>query len=560
MEAANGNSDGIHKAASKGSTTCCGGGLMKVFRSTPKTNDELLAGRWNGVRGTRLAGHVAIVTGAGSQGPGWGTGKAIAVAMAREGASVGLVDLNPTAAAETAAIIRGEGGRCALLPKCDVSKVEEVEAMVSACEKELGSISILVNNVGLVCPGDCTSVPLEKWEMVNNVNLLGPFNAIKACIPRFLASGRGGNIINIGSISAIRVLRAEVTYASTKGALNSLTLSVAREFARNGIRCNCVLPGIIETPLVHNMVAGPDSKRTLSARDQMSPTGKMGDAWDIAYAAVYLASSEARYANGLIMPVDGAYTQQILPHQAGAQVVMPSAPAAQAVVGSRRFEGKVAVVFGANTEYGRAVVNNFNENGARVFNIDHGQDADMSSSMINFEHIKWLVDKCKNRYNRVDYLVTCPFDNGNAGGEFAGGVEATSSEEFAARYRRDATGVLCAMRAVVPIMLEQSCGSIVNISSISSVRYVRPDVVGAAAFGSVNTQTIQAAAEFALKGIRCNAVIPFAMEDLGAKDGLASDAAKAALHLCSEESRYTSGQLLYVDLSASYRVTVNTNC
>lgn len=181
----------------------------------------------------------------------------------------------------------------------------------------------------------------------------------------------------------------------------------------------------------------------------------------------------------------------------------------------------------------------------------------MSSSMLNFEHMKSLVDKCKGTYSRVDYLVTCPFED-EAAGSPSGGVEGTSSEEFAARFRRDATGVLLAMRAVVPVMLEQACGSIVNISSISSVRYVRPDVAGAAAFGSVNTQTIQAAAEFAPKGIRCNAVIPFAMEDLGAKDGLASDVAKAAFHLCSDESRYTSGQLLHVDLSASYRVTVNT--
>merc|ERR1719433_2456421 len=124
-----------------------------------KPLSSLRAGGWNGVRGERLKGKVGIVTGAGSSGPGWGTGKAIAVAMAREGAKVGLVDMNTAAAAETAAIIREEGGECSVLPKCDISKWDQVIPMVNACEKDLGPINVLVNNVGIVFNGDVTSIP-----------------------------------------------------------------------------------------------------------------------------------------------------------------------------------------------------------------------------------------------------------------------------------------------------------------------------------------------------------------------------------------------------------------
>merc|ERR1712129_185691 len=175
-----------------------------------------------------------------------------------------------------------------------------------------GPINVLVNNVGIVFNGDVTSIPLGRWELLTNVNLIGCFNCTKACVERFL-KGSGGNIVNVSSISSLRALRSEVAYASSKAGVNSLALSVAREFAGRGVRCNCIMPGIIETPLVANASAGQDIEKIMAERHAQSPTGRMGDAWDVANAALYFASDAAKYTNGVQMPVDGAYTQQVLP-------------------------------------------------------------------------------------------------------------------------------------------------------------------------------------------------------------------------------------------------------
>jgi len=314
------------------------------------------------------------------------------------------------------------------------------------------------------------------------------------------------------------------------------------------VRCNTIMPGIIETPLVANAASGQDIEKIMAERHAQSPTGRMGDAWDIAYAALYLASDVARYTNGLQMPVDGAFTQQVLPHAKGAVPLKPLPPPTAPVNSSSRLAGKVAIVTGASSDFGRAITALFRTHGATIF-------TDSEKGMETAEEVEALVAKCKAQQGKVNILV-------NGGGIVSSGkgLEATSPADFVQFYRRKATVNMYTMRFAIPQMLEAGGGAIVNISSISALRYVEPDLAGAAAAGSVNTQTVQTAAEFADRGIRCNALIPFVFgSQKGApiSAGHTADIAMAALHLCSDEARYTNGQLINVDMSAGMRVTVN---
>jgi NAD(P)-dependent dehydrogenase (short-subunit alcohol dehydrogenase family) len=263
----------------------------------------------------RLQDKVAIVSGAGSGGPGWGNGKATAVAFAREGARVFAVDLNPEAAAETVSIIAEEGG-VSEAHAADVSDPKAVEEMVEACCAAFGGVDVLHNNVGIGGMGGPVETPLERWETVMRVNVTSVFLTCKFVIPVMLERG-GGSIINVSSLSATKVVRAESAYAASKGAINSFTANLAVEYASRGIRCNAIVPGLINTPMVANMLSEQlspaDVEANMQARDRLSPTGKMGEAWDVAHAAVFLASDEAKYVNGLLLNVDGGLQNKFAP-------------------------------------------------------------------------------------------------------------------------------------------------------------------------------------------------------------------------------------------------------
>lgn len=261
--------------------------------------------------GIRLKDKVALVTGAGSVGAGWGNGKATAVLFAREGAKVFAVDINLAAAQETKSIIDKEGGDCTV-HQADVSKAKEVQEMVERGIQIFGRVDILHNNVGIVEVGGPVEISEENWDKMMAINLKSMFLTCKYCIPYMEKQG-AGVIVNISSIGSIRYIGyPSVSYCATKGAVNQLTQNVAIQYAAKGIRANCVLPGLLNTPMIQaplkKTYADGDIEKMIEIRNQQCPTKKMGDAWDVAYASLFLASDEARYITGAQLVVDGGIT------------------------------------------------------------------------------------------------------------------------------------------------------------------------------------------------------------------------------------------------------------
>ena len=261
----------------------------------------------------RLKGKTAMVVGAGSIGPGWGNGKATAVTFARQGAQVFCVDRNAAAAEETVKIITGEGGK-AVAFTADVSRAAEVEAMVASCLRTYGRIDVLDNNVGIAEMGNVVEVTESEWDRVFAVNLKSAFLTMKHVIPVMQKQG-GGSIINISSIASIRhVGISYVSYGASKAAMNQMTRTTAVQFASDHVRVNCILPGLMKTPMVEHSAglaasyAKGDVEAMWRARDSQVPMGHMGDAWDVANAALFLASDESRYVTGLELVVDGGLT------------------------------------------------------------------------------------------------------------------------------------------------------------------------------------------------------------------------------------------------------------
>jgi len=254
----------------------------------------------------KLQGRVAIVYGAGSVGEGWGNGKASAVAYARAGAKVACVDMNEAAAQATAAIINGEGGD-AIAVKANVTDLDQVRAATDAVVKAFGRLDVLHNNVGITAAGGPVEASEESWDRVMSVNVKSMFFTCKCALPLMVDQGRGA-IVNISSLAGIRWTGYNYSsYYASKAAVINFTRGVAIEYASRGIRANSILPGLMDTPHIYQQITTfyASVEEMVQARHKLSPTGRMGTAWDVANAAVFLASDDAAYINGVELPVDG---------------------------------------------------------------------------------------------------------------------------------------------------------------------------------------------------------------------------------------------------------------
>ena len=250
----------------------------------------------------------AVVVGAG-QTPGdtIGNGRAISLLLAREGAHVLAVDRDLESAEQTCEMIRSDGGK-ATAWRADITSEDDCRSIAAAGLEELGGIDVLVNNVG-IGTGDAGVTRLEEsaWDLIHDVNLKGPWMTCKHVLPIMAAEG-GGSVVNVSSVAAVCSV-GFVAYKTSKAALNALTHQMAMSGASRGIRVNAVMPGLMDTPMgIESMAAatGVDRDELRRARDAMVPLGKrMGTAWDVANAALYLASDEAGFVTGVSLPVDG---------------------------------------------------------------------------------------------------------------------------------------------------------------------------------------------------------------------------------------------------------------
>ena len=261
----------------------------------------------------RLDGQVALVIGAGTVGGGWGNGKACAMQFARDGAKVVCVDLDATLAEEAAAEIRAEGYEAISLAG-NATKSADMKAAVDAAVQTYGRLDSMVNNVGIVVRGGVVELSEEDWDRAFAVNLKSAFLSMKHAIPAMIANG-GGSIINISSISSLKYLnKPYVAYYSTKAAMNHMTRVTAAEYASKQVRVNAILPGLMDTPMARisaekNWGATPEKMAEYwDKRAAQVPMGWLGDAFDIARAAVFFASTDARWVTGQCLVVDGGTT------------------------------------------------------------------------------------------------------------------------------------------------------------------------------------------------------------------------------------------------------------
>ena len=249
----------------------------------------------------RLKGKVAIVTGAGSRGPGLGNGKATAILFAREGAQVLCVDQVIERAEETCAMILSEDREASPL-QADVTRAADCERMVATALQRYGRLDVLHNNVGVESRKGVLETTEEEWDRVMAADLKSMLLTTQAAIPRLVAAG-GGSIINVSSVAALRS-HGRTAYAAAKAGVIGLTISLAGQLAKDRIRVNVIAPGFVWTPMVaEGMSAELRERRRLAA-----PIQDEGTAWDVGWAAVYLASDESRWVTGQVLVVDGGLT------------------------------------------------------------------------------------------------------------------------------------------------------------------------------------------------------------------------------------------------------------
>jgi NAD(P)-dependent dehydrogenase (short-subunit alcohol dehydrogenase family) len=262
----------------------------------------------------RLTGRVAVVVGAG-QTPGdtIGNGRAISVLAAREGARVLAVDRDLDSATETCELVRAEGGEAEPW-QADITSEDDCRSIPSAALERFGRIDVLVNNVG-IGTGDASATRLteEAWDLIHDVNLKGMWLTCKHVVP-VLREQQSGSVVNISSAAAVCAV-GFLAYKTSKAAVNALTHSLAMSNARHGVRVNAVMPGLMDTPMAIESIAaasGVDRDELRAQRDRMVPLrGGMGTAWDVASAVLFLASDDAAFVTGVVLPVDGGQQARI---------------------------------------------------------------------------------------------------------------------------------------------------------------------------------------------------------------------------------------------------------
>ena len=258
----------------------------------------------------RLDGKIALVTGCGTRGEGWGNGKAIAVLLARQGATVYGVDLDLDAAKVTQKIIEDEGGK-AFVTTANVTRADEVQNLVRNCLDKFGRIDILINNVGQSEPGGPVEMIEDTWDGQMDLNVKTAFLTMKSVLPIMEKQG-SGSIVSISSVAGLSYVgKPQVAYAAGKAALMQLTKTTAVIYASKGVRLNCVVPGLVFTPLVKRLAdkyAEGQFEAFVEHRHKQVPAGRMGDAWDVANAVLFLASDESRYITAQSIVVDGGLT------------------------------------------------------------------------------------------------------------------------------------------------------------------------------------------------------------------------------------------------------------
>ena len=232
-----------------------------------------------------------------------GTGKATSIVFAREGAKVLLVDRDPEAAQETLEVIEGSGGVASIF-EADVAKIGDCEALVEAAVERYGSLDILFNNVAIISLGSVVDADEEEWDRIMQVNVKSMMLTSKFAVPCMTRSG-GGSIINVSSVEAFRGGANQlIAYSVSKGAIVTLTTSMAVQHGRENVRVNGIVPGYLYTPLISGFMSEKEREEIRDRRRNSAPLGVEGNAWDIAWAAAFLVSEEARWITGVMLPVD----------------------------------------------------------------------------------------------------------------------------------------------------------------------------------------------------------------------------------------------------------------
>lgn len=251
----------------------------------------------------RLENKVALITGA-SQ----GIGRATAILLAKEGAKVAVVDMNPKTGKETVEEIRKCGGE-AIFVKADVSKAEDAKRMIETCAEKFGRLDILFNNAGIVKGGpsedNILELTEEDWDRIMDVNIKGVFLGCKYAVPYMIKQG-GGSIINAGSIAGVVARSGQLSYSTSKGAIVNMSRQLALDLAKYKIRVNATCPGFVSTPLVKSMTESqPEMARLWQS---WHPLGRFGTPEEVAYAVLYLASDESSFVTGAALLIDGGFT------------------------------------------------------------------------------------------------------------------------------------------------------------------------------------------------------------------------------------------------------------
>lgn len=260
-----------------------------------------------------LKGKVVLITGLGqADDDTWGIGAAIAALFARQGASVFGANRSVAPAERTKQRIEKEGGVCDVV-EADVTNSQSVKALVDKCMAKHGRIDILVNNVGGSQPGSPASMTEEVWDAQMDINLKSIYLTCHYVLPIMEKQASGGAVVNIASIAGLRYIgKPQVAYSAAKAAIMQFTKATAVMYADKKVRLNTVVPGLIFTPYTRGLAErydpGGDPAAYMKNRDAQVPMGRMGDAWDVANAALFLASDQSSYITGQKIVVDGGIT------------------------------------------------------------------------------------------------------------------------------------------------------------------------------------------------------------------------------------------------------------